>query len=352
MNRLAALGLLGLPGMMSCISDNEVVRRSQTDTFYQSATDEVDILWVIDNSLSMSDEQAEVADKFGEFIESIESTGLDFHVGVITTDMESTDIGRGKLLGDPNYLTRDDDDYISAFQDRIQVGIQGSDREKGLDAAISALTEPLVSSSNAGFLRDGAVLSIIFVSDENDCTDRGALDGYTEATACYNHSDELVPIYDLIEEYDAIKPDADRTIVSAIVGPDITENCDGAVPGFRYQTMADAFGGITGNICQSSFTDIMERLGLQASGILSSFQLTYSAVEGTLEVYIDDVSVPGEQIELDNETWVQVSEDTANGWSYDATYSLIYFHGDAVPPRETTIKVEYEVVPGSLSNID
>ncbi|MDG1479680.1 MAG: hypothetical protein P8R54_08815 [Myxococcota bacterium] len=349
MNRLAVVALLGTTG---CKSDNEVVRRSQLDTFYQSATDMVDILWVIDNSLSMSDEQAEVASKFGEFIESIEATGLDFHVGVITTDMESTEIGRGQLLGDPTYLTRDDDDYIAAFQDRIQVGIQGSDREKGLDAAITALTEPIVSSSNAGFLRDGAVLSIIFVSDENDCTDRGALDGYDEATACYEYSEDLVPIFDLIEEYDAIKPDEDRTLISAIVGPEITENCGGAVPGFRYQTMADAFGGITGNICQSSFSDIMERLGLQASGMLSSFQLTYFAVEDTLEVYINDTSVPGEQVELDGETWVQISEDTTNGWSYDETYALIYFHGDAVPPREATIKVDYEVIPGSLSNID
>jgi len=349
MNRLAVVALLGTIG---CKSDNEVVRRSQLDTFYQSATDMVDILWVIDNSLSMSDEQAEVASKFGEFIESIEATGLDFHVGVITTDMESTEIGRGQLLGEPTYLTRDDDDYIAAFQERIQVGIQGSDREKGLDAAITALTEPIVSSSNAGFLRDGAVLSIIFVSDENDCTDRGALDGYDEATACYEHSDDLVPIFDLIEEYDAIKPDEDRTLISAIVGPEITENCGGAVPGFRYQTMADAFGGITGNICQSSFSDIMERLGLQASGMLSSFQLTYFAVEDTLEVYINDASVPGEQVELDGETWVQISQDTTNGWSYDDTYALIYFHGDAVPPREAIIKVDYEVIPGSLSNID
>ncbi len=86
--------------------------------------------------------------------------------------------------------------------------------------------------------------------------------------------------------------------------------------------------------------------------MLSSFQLTYAAVEGTIEVYVNDSSLPGELIELDGETWVQIDEDTTNGWSYDETYSLIYFHGDAVPPREATIKIDYEVVPGSLSNVD
>ena len=62
--------------------------------------------------------------------------------------------------------------------------------------------------------------------------------------------------------------------------------------------------------------------------------------------------MPGEQIELDGETWVKVEESTTNGWSYDSTYALIYFHGDAVPPRDASIKIDYEVVPGSQSYID
>ena len=49
---------------------------------------------------------------------------------------------------------------------------------------------------------------------------------------------------------------------------------------------------------------------------------------------------------------MKVNEDIASGWSYDETYALIYFHGDAVPPREASIKIQYEVVPGSLSHIE
>ena len=56
MNRIAVAGIL--PLMLSCKPDNEIVRQTQLDTFYQSATDMVDILWVIDDSCSMYDEQA------------------------------------------------------------------------------------------------------------------------------------------------------------------------------------------------------------------------------------------------------------------------------------------------------
>ena len=350
---LMRLGLLALAAA-GCNPENEVGRRSQLDTFYQNPTDQVDILWVIDNSLSMSDEQAEVADKFSNFVTSIEETGMDFHIGVITTDMVTQ--GRAQLVGDPAVLTRDTPDYQGLFAERVQVGVDGSDREAGIDAAFSALSEPLVSGANAGFMRDGASLSIIYVSDENDCTDRGALSGYTDALACYDHYDELVPVRDLIEDYEGLKRNDDRILVSAIVGPQVTANCNGATPGFRYSSMAKAFGGVEGSICQSSFASIMSELGLQASGVLSSFQLTYAAVEDTIEVYINSDQVPGEPAELPGEEeddyWTKVPQSDTNGWTYDAEYAVLMMHGDAVPPRDSLVKVDYEIVPGSENFTD
>jgi len=324
----SALSVLG-----ACKSDHEVIRRQQSDVFYQEPTNEVDILWVIDNSQSMADEQYKVASEFDSFISSIEETGLEFHIGVMTTDMDNLD-QRGQLVhgeGEPVYLAPDTPDYEALFAQRVQVGIDGSDREKGIDAAYQALSEPLVSSVNDGFLRSGATLSIIYVSDENDCTDHGALDGYHEQLACYDHSDELVPLRELIDDYRNLRRDREaqaRMLVSAVVGPEIIDNCDGAVPGFRYDTMADAFGGLIGSICEEDFSGIMNNLGLEASGLMTSFQLTYPAVEDTLEVYVEDVAVdPGE----------------VDGWTYAPEYYILYFHGSAVPPRGSEITVHYEI---------
>ena len=347
-----------LPILLSgCKPDNEIVRRTTIDTFYQNPTDKVDVLWVIDNSLSMDDEQAEVADKFTQFTDSIEKTNLDFQVAVITTDMESATNGRGQMLGDPKILTSSVPNYKELFAERVQVGVDGSDREKGIDSAYTALSEPLRSGANAGFVREGATLSIIYVSDENDCTDRGALDTYSSPLSCYENSEELVPIRDLIEDYESLKSNGDRILVSAIVGPEIQQNCDGAVPGFRYQTMATAFGGLQGSICNTSFASIMTQLGLQTSGVLSTFQLSFDAVEETLEVYVNSPDVPGEVADIpeadpEDHTWIRVPQSDTEGWTYDATYAVLSFHGSAVPPRDTIIKINYEIVPGSPGYTD
>jgi hypothetical protein len=321
--------------LAGCTVDQEVVRQKQTDLFYQEPTDEVDILWVIDNSVSMQDEQVEVGAKFQDFIGNLETTGVDFHVGVVTTDLDNPD-ENGKLQapeGEPAFLTARDEDYQARFAERVQVGVEGADREKGIGAVLKALSEPLASSFNAGFLRTGATLNVIYVSDENDCTDDGELNQYDTPTACYDHNDELVRVKELIEGYELLKTQGERILVSSVVGPEITEGCDGAKPGFRYESMADAFGGLKGSICAQDFSVIMDNLGLQVSGEMSSFQLTYAAILETIEVFVDDV---------------QIDQDDAEGWSYDLTYAILYFHGGGVPDRGSQIVVEYEVAGGGI----
>ena len=92
--------------------------------------------------------------------------------------------------------------------------------------------------------------------------------------------------------------------------------------------MTEAFGGIQGSICEENFSDIMNDLGLQVSGLLYSFQLSYLAVADTLKVWVDED---------------EISEDEDNGWTYNETYGILYFHGDGVPERGSEIVVTYEI---------
>jgi hypothetical protein len=331
----AGAGPLCLAALLcACASDQKVVRQEGRDVFYQVPTDQVDILWVTDNSQSMADEQAGIAARFEDFVSALELSAVDFQIGVITTDMEDT-AQKGKLQapeGEPLYLSAATPDYVARFADRIQVGIGGSDKEKGIDAAFQALSEPLVSGYNGGFIRPEATLSIVYLSDENDCTDRGALAAYDEGTACYEHAAELTSIKELIADYKSIKDDGSRVLVSSIVGPEIDESCEGAVPGFRYAGMAEAFGGVQGSICDADFSAVMTELGLQVSGVLTSFQLEYPAVEESILVWVDDAPV---------------EPDPVNGWSYDAEYYIVYFHGTGVPARGAQIVIEYDIgAPG------
>ncbi len=49
----------------------------------------LDMLWVIDNSGSMCQEQSILRNNFNLFIEQLDRTNLDFHIGVTTTDMNA-----------------------------------------------------------------------------------------------------------------------------------------------------------------------------------------------------------------------------------------------------------------------
>ncbi len=65
-----------------------VVERQERTTI--EGTQAMDILWVIDNSGSMCQEQKILRENFQQFIDEIRETNLDFHIGVTTTDMNPT----------------------------------------------------------------------------------------------------------------------------------------------------------------------------------------------------------------------------------------------------------------------
>jgi len=330
MRQLALTGAI-IALASGCSPENSVDRNAHTDTFLQEPVADVDILWVIDNSISMASEQQLVADGFEGFISTIEDTNINFHIGVVTTDMDAGNPEAGALLGEPHYLTSDDD-YVTLFEERIQVGTDGSDQEKGLSAALEALTEPKVSGINDGFLRPDAVLSIIFVSDEDDCSDDNALAG-EDGSACYHNEQDLVPVRDFVDGFIDLKASTNgRVLTSGIIGPSASEGCDGSWPGHRYEAVAGGTGGIVGSICDADYSGIMDQMGLAVSGVLSVFQLEYVPVVESLEVAVDD--------EL-------IAEGAADGWTYDEEYYTIRFDGDYVPPRGTTVSITYEVA-GSI----
>ena len=188
----------------------------------------LDILFVVDNSPSMGDEQArlrraiydpacpieDVRDVPQRFLNPSDDTfavltevcgvaqllaavGSDFHLGVITTDVGVCDerisaldpenlhtptTMRGCLQG-PGVMTRDDDVGI-AFENAIKdVGLYGSPFERAFDAVEIFLTEgsrraPGCEGDLEGFLRPGGRLMVVFVGDEDDCSHRDGAFGF------------------------------------------------------------------------------------------------------------------------------------------------------------------------------
>lgn len=170
----------------------------------------VDILFIIDNSMSMSDDQQAMTAAFPQFAEAMYDAlpgGLDLHVGVTTTagfwggpntentfdcvsDFSDAELAEDYRPPEPGALgangergvlyehegqrffqanTDDDPTLLSDwFVGAAQRGENGTNIEFMAAAAAWAL-DPVNAETNAGFLRDdGAVLVLFFITDEPD----------------------------------------------------------------------------------------------------------------------------------------------------------------------------------------
>lgn len=209
---------------VTLVSDQEV--EGEVDVAFNRA---VDILFVIDNSGSMGQEQATLARNFGTFIEPLNDVEADYRVAFTTTDTgnrwaqgcsspengqlvlrscrdreqdftwngisqfaeacsdvcqhESIAITPTRTHQDPEAKQRPwiekignttniaDIDLVDAFSCFGPQGISGCGMETPLEAMYRALysfEDP--NSPSYGFIRPGAILAVVFVTDEVDCS--------------------------------------------------------------------------------------------------------------------------------------------------------------------------------------
>lgn len=133
----------------------------------------VDILFVIDNSGSMGDHQANLSKNIDSFIQVIaQNKVLDYHIGVVTSDMDDPRQS-GRLWGrSVRFVTPTTPNMIGVLRSNLQPGTSGSGVEALFDPIQAALTKPLVDTVNDGFYRENAHLALVFITDAED---QGAL---------------------------------------------------------------------------------------------------------------------------------------------------------------------------------
>lgn len=336
----------------------------QVDVFKQTQVAKVDVLWVIDNSGSMTRKQQKVKDNFDAFVAKLtaEDTDVDYHIGVITTDTYNSSQQAGRLqnmAGLPNPWVSSENcgrvagcDPVARFRQNASVGIQGSGDEKGLLAAMLALSPPLTAPGghNAGFLRDDAALFIIILSDEEDSScDPVRLD----QGGCTNPISFGLPAYyarffEGLKGYGrkdyvtvgAIVSVKSESLSSTLVGcRSVDDPSDVAQYAPRYIEVAELTGGLATDICEDDYLPALQNLGFMATGAKSTFLLSRAPYHDSIKVL---VRIPGE-----TEPRVQV-----RGTDYDyepcagtagGVLNAIRFRPNALPPAGSTVEVEYPV---------
>ena len=203
---LLALGLPVLSGCpdrdVSAVDPNQ--SKEQQKEIPVSLNRNIDILFMVDDSGSMRQEQESLAGNFPRFIEVLESIegGLpNIHLGVISSNVGTGPVGGGgdscagngdngdllvkdgcpaltdggrfieDVVVDEQTGTRSfnySGDLAAQFSCMAQLGTTGCGFEQHLESVKRALDPG--NATNAGFLRDDAFLAVIFIQDEDDCS--------------------------------------------------------------------------------------------------------------------------------------------------------------------------------------
>lgn len=284
-----------------------------------------DILFVIDNSGSMAEEQEGVATELPAFIEALKQGGgvaQDFHVGVITTTVyQNAQVGSslnlteyasqsGRLQAVPlpaadggvqpgteRMLTGDDPELIDKFRRLVRQGTSGSGQETPFEAVRLAVAGPLASTpvqegGTQGFLRDGARLLVVVVSDEDDCSETDRPPKVFVGTQagrdyCGEQSSNLTSVKTYFDAFNALTDStgAPRDVIWAAIAPVSTVdksaapvNDNGTIrnvdcptsfePGIRHREMALLFDQQAQNldsICNTSYRETLVNIAALAN---------------------------------------------------------------------------------------
>ncbi len=310
----------------------------QEDEFTQIDHPMVDLLWVVDHSGSMSEEQQLLRDNFDEFIHEAVTWDADMNVALTTCDMEEAEGGdMGEFQGSPKIINFGAPDgsgmsaseAIAAFKDNTEEG-SGSGTEKGLAAGHAALSPPMMTETeqNPGpndiFIRDDAKLTIIFVSDEED---------------------QSIPDTDFYVDFFKSKKgyqNVNLLEIYAIVGDPAPENGCGdansstgasATAGNRYVEVADRCNPHSNehfvSICDRDWGPVFSTIAENVFELRYQFPLSRWPEPDTVKVSVGHPPT------------VEV-ERIYEGWEYDDLDNSIIFDADHVPQPGDTILVDYE----------
>ncbi len=324
-------GLLAL-GVASCSPENpkayiksvlpdEKVIQDNTEVF----DPKVDILFVVDNSGSMSNHQRNLATNVAKFTSTFtKSSVLDYNIGIVTTDMDGNSWGNslpccGQLIGSSRVVNKNTPGADQILANNFLVGTNGSATEASFAPVMAALSAPLLNGWNTGFLRPDASLVIIFLTDAEDQSVR------VNATELYKFLLNL-------KLNDAAKILAYGVIVPTIDTMRCQRDEDGTTPK-RIESFLSMVSNNKNNIMNICDPDYGTRLASMAKDIVDKvgniIYLSRAPDFNSIRVSYGSINLP---------------EDYHSGWSFDPKKNAILL-GDKIDwssqPSGSRIKVFY-----------
>ncbi|RME14482.1 MAG: hypothetical protein D6797_08760 [Bdellovibrio sp.] len=272
----------------------------------------VDVIFVIDNSGSMSVEQKQMAQRLGNLLEKINLAQMDYRIAVITTDVKKD---KGQFLKFPDgslFLTPQSPKVLEQLKQTIQrqetltcdqnnynPSMCPSGDERGIYALNLALDRP----ENTSFFRDSAHLSVILLSDEDERSAGGTLSGFPlepydlpetliQKVALQLGMTKTFSFHSVI-----VKPGDAQCLNAQIVHLPNGRNLYGyygktyaklSRPSDNLKALGGLVDGTIGSICASDYAAQMGDIGSRVSEVVDSYQLPCEPIDNSLTVEISE----------------------------------------------------------------
>ncbi|MFI5292880.1 MAG: hypothetical protein ACHQ02_08435, partial [Candidatus Limnocylindrales bacterium] len=303
----------------------------ECEQFTANQVPTADIVWVVDESGSMSDDRERVAAYADAFFAKAIAAGLDFRMGV--TDMDDENDGKfatrqaGGTL-DRWILRSAAAQFADAIEDPSGPDPGDGGFEHGLTQGRAAIMRHLPRNDDAQRFRERAQIVVIYVTDEKpdeieeDVSDVG--DGNQELSA-----GQITELLGFLTSYIA-----DFTFNGAVAHliavplPFTSPACtDQGETAYGYAELVAALGGQVGSICQDDLGPTLDAIIDTVIGEASPIVLSKFPISATIAVARDNIPVPR-------------SRDT--GWDYRAaSNSIVFYNMDFNPLVPSDIVVSY-----------
>ena len=268
------------------------------EDFIQSDTEgSADILFVVDNSGSMFNEQEKVGEKINSMISKIQK--IDWQIGITTTDVSNGPHGiKGDLLNFPDgskILSPSSTEIVNQFvatveRDETLDCYNGSDNpcpsrdEQPLLATMMALSK--ADSNNAGFFRQNSHFVLIVLSDEDELST-----GPDFATKPQEVVQLVQNTLGLTKKFISF---------GIIIEPGDTNCFDQEVYG-EYGTfvseLASLTNGSTTSICEDDYGEGLKSIGDQVRQLVDSIELRDYPEKESIEIKLEpDFETQGFQV--------------------------------------------------------
>lgn len=300
-------------GLAETVASTEV----ECEVYIVESLPTSDLIWVVDDSGSMDDDQARVVSASDTFLDLANASSLDWRMCVV--DMTETNPGdcctNTDVTNDTWLGPAEQTQFQNCIQDPAGSNPASGGSEHGLIQMEDAIAQHLPrDSTNSTKIRDEARLVVVFVSDEpsQEMKDDTSC-SVTEYSTDWNTGCDaaLQPYIDLLDQNDAI--------AHGILVPGSTPDCSSLGDwGRGYEELIAAVGGQTGSICQSDLTQTMNIIISDIVGSASPVVLDHTPISVS-------IAVAKEMKDGDSPPFVQLPRSRVSGFDYRASSNTIVF---------------------------